>query len=83
MRIAQTEVTSIHLVVDGIRLPCVHSSAHDMPLAPGDLEARYVEAEKMHVKQEPVMVRAMCSAVPRETTAHTRHVGVETLQGLI
>ena len=37
----------------------------------------------MHVKRQIVMVRAMCLGVPRETAAHTRHVGVETLHGLI
>ena len=37
----------------------------------------------MHVKHELVMLRAMCSAVPRETAAHTKHAGVETLHGLI
>ena len=85
MRIAQTEVTGVHPFVDGIRLPCVHKFAHGMlcPLLRGNWGERYVEAEKMHVKHETVMVRAMCSALPRETAAHTRHAGVETLHGLI
>ena len=85
MRIAQTEVTGIHPFVDGTRLPCVHRSAHDMlcPLFRGNRGERDVEAEGMHVKHEPVMVCAMCSAVPRETAAHTRDVGVETLHALI
>ena len=65
-----------------IRLPCVHSPAHDMscPLIRGNRGEDNVETKKMHVKHKLIMVRATCSAVPQETTSHTRHFRVEMLQ---